>query len=127
MKRVLPTEAKQLLDAGWQYLDVRTENEFSAGHPAGAFNVPFPGPKFLATVKAVFPVDSKLVVGCMAGGRSMKAAAELEAAGYSNLVDQTAGFGGRPDAKGWAGENLPTSSGAPAGHSFADLAKKAAI
>ncbi|CAI9111014.1 OLC1v1011147C3 [Oldenlandia corymbosa var. corymbosa] len=33
--------AHELLQAGHQYLDVRTPEEFSAGHAAGAINVPY--------------------------------------------------------------------------------------
>ena len=39
-KRLSPSEAKQLVDEGWVYLDVRTEAEYAAGHPVGARNVP---------------------------------------------------------------------------------------
>lgn len=33
--------AHELLQAGHRYLDVRTAEEFSAGHAAGAVNVPY--------------------------------------------------------------------------------------
>ena len=36
IKRVSPAEAKTLMDEGYVYLDVRSEPEFAAGHPAGA-------------------------------------------------------------------------------------------
>ena len=40
VKRVLPTEAAELLQQGWVYLDVRSVPEFDQGHPAGALNIP---------------------------------------------------------------------------------------
>jgi rhodanese-related sulfurtransferase len=132
MKRISPKEAKALMDAGWTYLDVRSEGEFQAGHPEGAFNVPLlnvgpggmaPNPDFLAVVQAHFPKDQKLVVGCQAGGRSLKAATLLEAQGYTQVVDQRCGFGGSTEP-GWAAEKLPVATGAPSGRAYPDLAKK---
>lgn len=135
MKRVTPQEAKALLDQGYRYIDVRSEGEFAQGHPAGAYNVPLahagaqgmsPNPDFVAVMKANFPTDAKLVIGCLAGGRSARACQALEAHGYSALVDQTGGWGGNkgpPAVAGWGGSGLPEAQGAPAGHSYADLSK----
>ena len=70
-----PADAKKLLDAneGWTYVDVRTPEEFQAGHVAGAYNVPFalrdasgrmaPNPDFAASMKRIFPSDARLVLG----------------------------------------------------------------
>ena len=83
------------------------------------------------SVKAAFAKDARLVVGCQAGGRSMRAVTLLEQEGYSNLVDQRAGFGGARDQSGrvvepgWADEKLPVESGQPSGRCYQDLAKKA--
>ena len=62
------------------YLDVRTEVEFAAGHATGAINIPVmvakgPGQMqlnldFVEVAEKVIPRGRKLVVGCMAGGRS---------------------------------------------------------
>ncbi len=40
IKRVSPQEALELTRDGWTYVDVRTEQEFADGHPAGSYNVP---------------------------------------------------------------------------------------
>jgi len=70
-----PKDVKTLLEGaeGWIYVDVRTEEEFGAGHAAGAWNVPFavrdaagrmaPNPEFLAVMKRRFPSDARLVLG----------------------------------------------------------------
>src|ERR1700710_2830404 len=96
IKRVSPAEAKQLVDEGWTYLDVRSEPEFAAGHPAGAHNVPVmhagprgmsPNPDFVAVVEALHPRDARLVLGCRSGQRSMRAAEMLVAAGFTSIVD----------------------------------------
>jgi len=139
MKRVSPKEAKALMDEGWTYLDVRSEPEFQEGHPAGALNIPLmhagpvgfvPNPDFLRVVEMVISKDTKLVLGCRSGGRSMQAAQLLERAGYQHLVDQRAGFGGARDQAGrviepgWAAETLPVESGNPAKRCYSDLAKQ---
>jgi len=120
VKRVSPEEARDLLDKeGYTYLDVRSVPEFEAGHPTGAYNVPLmhmgpagmvPNPDFLAVVQKSFQTDAKLVVGCKAGGRSARAAAILEGTGYTNLVDQRAGYEGSPTEAGWRPKGLPTST-----------------
>jgi rhodanese-related sulfurtransferase len=139
MKRVSPKEAKALLDEGWTYVDVRSVPEFEQGHPTGAVNIPLmhagpqgmtPNPDFMRVVEAVLPKEAKLVIGCQSGGRSMRAAQLLESAGYPQVVDQRAGFGGARDQvgrviePGWAAERLPVESGRPAKGSYSDLAKQ---
>jgi len=141
VKRVSPAEAKALVDAGWLYLDVRSEPEFASGHPEGAANVPYahagprgmqPNPDFLAVVEALYPKDHKLILGCQSGGRSLRAAEALAAAGYTAIVDQRAGFGGARDAfgqvseAGWAAAGLPVST-ALGDDSYAKLKAKAGV
>ncbi len=140
IQRVSPAEAKTLIDEqGYVYLDVRSEPEFVAGHPTGAQNIPLmhagaagmsPNPDFLAVVQAIYPRDAKLVVGCKAGGRSLKAAEMMIAAGYTGVIDQRAGFDGPRDAfgalaeKGWSPAGLPVETTTPGG-SYAELKAKA--
>src|ERR1700753_4523583 len=109
VKRVTPPEAAALLAEGWSYLDVRSIPEFEGGHPAGAVNVPLmhfeggrmaPNADFQQVVEANFPRDAKLVLGCKAGGRSLQAAALLEAAGYTSVVDMRGGYHGEHDGLG---------------------------
>jgi rhodanese-related sulfurtransferase len=58
-------------EEGWQCLDVRTAEEFAAGHLPNAWNVPFgfrgpdglvPNPEFEATVERLFEKDARMVV-----------------------------------------------------------------
>jgi rhodanese-related sulfurtransferase len=137
ISRISPVEASAKLSEGWTYVDVRTTQEFEAGHPAGALNVPIahadgPNPDFLPVMKAVFANDAKIVVGCKAGGRSLRAAQALVAAGFTNVIDQRAGWDGarNPFGKvvepGWLQTGLPTEGGAPAGRAWADLRSKSA-
>jgi rhodanese-related sulfurtransferase len=129
VKRISPEEARTLMDEeGYAYLDVRSVPEFEAGHPQGAYNIPLahlgpagmtPNFDFLAVVQKTFPKDSKLVVGCKSGGRSLQAATMLLSSGYTNVIDQRCGFGGGVDASG-----LPTSNQAEAGRSYEELKKR---
>jgi rhodanese-related sulfurtransferase len=139
VKRVTPPEAQALLGEGWVYLDVRSIPEFDDGHPPGAANVPLlhfqggrmvPNPDFAAVVAANFPKDAKIVVGCKAGGRSLRAAAMLEAAGYTNVIDMQGGFHGERDGlgrlscAGWAESKLPVEAAAAPDKTYAELSKK---
>ncbi|HEY4117950.1 MAG TPA: rhodanese-like domain-containing protein [Byssovorax sp.] len=137
-KRVSPSEAKDLLDAGYTYVDVRTEAEYAAGHPKGALNVPIatsgprgmePNPRFAEVVEKLFAKDAKLVVGCKAGGRSLRAAEALTGAGFTSVVDQRAGWDGARDAfgqlvePGWSPAGLPSET-TTAGADYASLLAK---
>jgi rhodanese-related sulfurtransferase len=128
IKQQKPAEAHQTLTQNPDaiYLDVRTENEFAQGHPASAINVPVvfikgpgqmePNPDFMAVVAKIIPKGSKLVVGCLSGGRSMRACEMLDGDGYADLTNVIGGFGGARDqggnivAPGWRDSGLPVSS-----------------
>jgi rhodanese-related sulfurtransferase len=127
VKRIAPEQAKALLDSGdsYTYLDVRTVEEFDAGHPKGAKNIPFLerdplrgmtiNSRFAEIVGQNFSKDAKLICGCQKGGRSFKAAETLLAAGFQNVVDMRGGYGGETDHcgcttfAGWAERGLPTA------------------
>lgn len=133
MNELSPTDAhKKCTDEGYVYLDVRTEEEFADGHPEGAYNVPFiifspagrePNADFVATVKKHFAPDTKIVVGCAAGGRSAMAIQALEGEGYTNLINVLCGFGGNPASgdPGWKDSGLPVSTTAAPGKSHGEL------
>jgi rhodanese-related sulfurtransferase len=138
-KRVTPEEARDLMEKeGYAYLDVRSVGEFAAGHPEGAYNVPLldmgptgmtPNPDFLAVVEKSFARETRLVVGCKAGGRSARAAALLEQAGFQNVVDQRCGFDGAPLPTGgidpgWRPKGLPTSTAGHPDRTYAALASR---
>jgi len=128
IKQQKPRDAHDTLanNPGAIYLDVRTEGEFAQGHATGALNVPvvfMKGPgqmqlndDFAPLVEKVIPKNTKLIVGCQAGGRSQRACEILEEAGYTDLTNVIGGFGGQRDAsgaivgKGWRDEGLPVSS-----------------
>ena len=112
--------------AGAIYIDVRSSGEFAAGRPAGALNVPLldndedtgqlmPNPDFVRVMRANFPADAPLLVGCQSGGRSGRAAQILEAFGFTCLTNVQGGY------EGWKPSGLPTETAAPAAHTYDDL------
>src|SRR5262249_48504322 len=125
IRQVTPAEAARALATTPHavYLDVRTVEEFDAGHPAGARNVPVlvrdpatgrprPNPEFLAVVQRHLPPATPLLVGCQSGMRSQHACELLTEAGYTDLANVLGGFGGSEDAAGWKESGLPVESGA---------------
>ncbi|KAJ8764474.1 hypothetical protein K2173_006214 [Erythroxylum novogranatense] len=102
--------AHELLQAGHRYLDVRTPEEFSAGHAEGAINVPYmyrvgsgmnKNSKFLEEVSAHFGKYDEIIVGCQRGKRSLMAAADLLAFGYTAVTDIAGGYAA------WTQNGLP--------------------
>eukprot|EP00245_Coleochaete_scutata_P000841 TRINITY_DN109_c0_g1_i1.p1 TRINITY_DN109_c0_g1~~TRINITY_DN109_c0_g1_i1.p1 ORF type:complete len:201 (-),score=32.94 TRINITY_DN109_c0_g1_i1:637-1239(-) len=111
--RIVPVAvAKELLEAGHHYLDVRTPEEYAQGHPDGAVNIPFmykeaqgmvKNDKFLSLVGEKFNKDDELLVACQSGKRSAMAAAELINAEYTNIADVDGGY------SSWASSGLPVT------------------
>ncbi len=127
INQVEPPQAHEALSKNPDavYLDVRTEEEFAQGHPTGAINIPIvfikgpgqmePNPDFAGVAEKILPKGKKLIVGCMAGGRSQRACETLEQVGYTDLTNVRGGFGGARDASGrvtvagWRDAGLPVS------------------
>ena len=111
---------------GHAFLDVRTVEEFDAGHPAGAVNVPWalrapsggmaPNPDFVPAVQKRLPQATRVYASCLGGVRSLNALRALESAGYADLVNVSSGWGGQKDpagrivVKGWKDCGLPVAS-----------------
>jgi rhodanese-related sulfurtransferase len=138
LKRVSPEEASLAMRDGYLYLDVRSPDEFALGHPQGAFNVPWldpskpaeqraPNPRFLDVMRANFKPEQAIVVGCQTGRRSLAAAETLLKEGYSQIIEQRAGFAGSKDAfggvtePGWQRAGLPVSFEAEPGRDYRTL------
>lgn len=140
---ITPDQAAAILSegAGATYLDVRSQREFAAGHPAGAINIPIAEPdasgqmafnqEFLAVVEKTLPKDTPLLVGCLSGKRSETACRVLEEAGYTDLSNVAGGFGGLKDMmgrviqSGWSQLGLPVSEDTGDDVSYHSLRSKA--
>ena len=136
------TEARDMQQHGWVYVDVRSTMEFAGGHPESAVNVPLiepdpdtgqpmPNPDFVRVLQREFGLDAKLLIGCQVGGRSMRAATMLRAMGFTDVVNVRGGFMGARDPMGrtvdpgWVDAGLPVETGQPDGRAYADLVAKA--
>jgi rhodanese-related sulfurtransferase len=107
MPEVSPSQAQQLIESGGQLVDVRTDDEYAAGHIPGALHVP------LADVRseaAGLDREKPLVVYCRSGERSGMAADAFAASGW----DAHSIEGGLLQ---WADEGLPLE---PEGGSVAE-------
>ena len=74
----------------YSLIDVRTPEEFEAGHLENAVNINWYNTDFVDQLKVV-PKDHTLYVYCKVGGRSAKAAALLDSLGYK-AIDLTGGY-----------------------------------
>ena len=72
-------------------LDVRTEEEYQAGHIQGAQWFPRGKLEYYIQERIEDP-DSKIVLYCRTGGRSALATLTLKDMGYTNVVDLEGGF-----------------------------------
>ena len=141
VKNVTVKEAHQKQSEGYTYVDVRSVPEFDAGHPAGATNVPLlnrdprsgqmtPNAEFVAIMRASFPADTKLLIGCQVGGRSAQAAQLLAGSGFADVSNVLGGYSGGRDQmtgrpiEGWSQAGLPVETTAP-GRTYDDVRTRA--
>jgi rhodanese-related sulfurtransferase len=95
---VEPQKLRELLERRERIviLDVRTAEEFAAGHVTGAINIPADQ---LAARAGEIARDATLVTVCNFGGsRSCNAAEQLRAMGYENVAPLRGG------TRGWLGD-----------------------
>ena len=76
--------AAAALESDRTVIDVRTPQEFDAGHVEGAELIDIQGPDFSDQVAAL-DTEGEYVVYCRSGNRSAAAAAQMEAAGLDVL------------------------------------------
>lgn len=84
-------------------IDVRTPDEFAAGHLEGAVNLDLEGGQF-STLIADLPKNEAYLVYCQSGRRSALAADTMVKAGFTNVRD----MGGIAD---WQAAGLPVVTG----------------
>ncbi len=100
-----PTEAQSLIqDGGVTLLDVRTPEEFAAGHIAGAENIDFYASDFADQIGAL-DHGERYVVYCKSGNRSGQATAMMAQEGFASVTDVDGGI------EAWETAGLPTVAG----------------
>jgi phage shock protein E len=104
--KVAPADGAALIDsmgAELTIIDVRTPEEFAAGHLDGAVNYDIEGGQFSALI-ADLPTDGAYIVYCHSGRRSAIAAQTMIDAGFTTVYD----LGGIVD---WQAAGLPVVTG----------------
>ena len=97
-----PQEAEALIEGGdVTVLDVRTPEEFAAGHLAGAENIDFYATDFADQIGALDPGE-KYVVYCRSGNRSGQATSLMAEKGFTTVADVDGGI------VAWEAAGLPT-------------------
>lgn len=71
------------LDDSYKIIDVRTEEEYKAGHIKNAINVPLDN---ILANDFDLDKDKKLVIHCRTNGRSMRAIEALLSLGFKDLT-----------------------------------------
>ncbi len=82
---VAAADAVKVLDER-TVIDVRTPEEYAAGHVAGAINIDVEASDFAGKIAALDPEDDYLVY-CRTGRRSAIAAEAMTEAGFTDIID----------------------------------------
>jgi rhodanese-related sulfurtransferase len=113
-KTISRAEAREMVDAGAQLVDVRADHEWEAGHLPGATHIALPE---LAQRAGEIDKDRPVIFYCRGGSRSDMAAMALTEAGY-DAAKLSEG------ATGWEEEGLPFE---PEGGYVAESGEAAAV
>ncbi|GAB2775307.1 rhodanese-like domain-containing protein [Salinimicrobium soli] len=89
---------KEIQKKDVQLIDVRTPEEYAAGHIEGAHNIDFLAEGFLKHFEN-FDKNKPVYLYCRSGNRSAKASAQLIEAGFKNIIDLKGGY------KAWPPKN----------------------
>ncbi|MDP2013537.1 MAG: rhodanese-like domain-containing protein [Actinomycetota bacterium] len=95
--------AEVVASPGVTIIDVRTPEEFAAGHIQGAVNYNVQGPDFGNQIGALEPAGTYAVY-CRSGNRSQAAVAVMSQAGITGIYELESGI------VGWEQAGLPTVS-----------------
>jgi rhodanese-related sulfurtransferase len=80
-----------LVERGYQVIDVRTPEEFEAGHIEGALNINVKAAEFVDEIQKLSKTDT-LLVYCRSGRRSAYAAQVMVSFGFRKIYDLEGGF-----------------------------------
>lgn len=101
---ILPQELIQLMNQGAPLYDLRSSEEYAAGHITGAKHLPGTQQASAADHLKKFR-DKLLLVVCEDGGRSSALTRTLHAAGFTKVFNLRGGL------KSWRAESLPLKRG----------------
>lgn len=76
-----------------QLVDVRTPQEFNAGHIDDAINIDISDPETFTEKVENLDKEKPIYIYCQMGGRSKKASQKLKELGFKNIFDYSGGYG----------------------------------
>ena len=88
---VPPAEFQQAIDGGAEVIDVRTPEEFAAGHIEGAVNIDIAGPDFATRLSQLDPTKTYAVY-CRSDNRSGVATTQMADSGFTSVFDLDGGI-----------------------------------
>jgi molybdopterin/thiamine biosynthesis adenylyltransferase/rhodanese-related sulfurtransferase len=100
IREISPPEAQRRHEAGATLIDVREQVEWDAGHIPGAVFIPL-GQLEQGIAATVPDKDTEIILQCRSGARSGRGTAQLQALGYTNVVNLAGGI------LQWQADNLP--------------------
>lgn len=92
----------QRINAGATLIDLRAKADFTAGHIAGAKNIPFD--TLAANLDSLGDKEQPIALYCYRGGSSAKALSMLKKSGFSDVAHLQGGM------DTWTRESLPTTT-----------------
>lgn len=93
MGQISQEEFQERLKAGWKVIDVRTPEEYSAGHIEEAMLIDYYKPDFKDKIGEL-DKSGKYLLYCRTGVRSSKARGIMESMGFENVSDLAGGYAG---------------------------------
>lgn len=87
----VPTWMGVAMSPGTVVIDVRTPEEFAAGHVQGSLNIPVESADFAQGIGELDPAATYAVY-CRSGNRSAVATAEMATLGYAHVYDLEGGY-----------------------------------
>jgi len=101
MNNILSEEAQEIIKKGdVVVIDVRTPDEFSAGHIPNAKNIDIKEATFDEKISVLDRSDA-YIINCQMGGRSARATAMMEELGFKNVKNLVGGI------TAWGSAGLP--------------------
>lgn len=87
-------KVEELIKSGkYTVIDVRTKEEYDAGHIKGAFNFDYYSDDFETRIETELKdKDKPYIVYCRSGKRSLASAEILEELGFTNVTNMKGGF-----------------------------------
>jgi rhodanese-related sulfurtransferase len=94
--------SQELNTGNYTLVDVRTADEFNAGHIVNAKQADFSNSQEFSKYLSTLDKNGKYLIYCRTGIRSAKAMKVMEDKGFTNVHDLVGGY------TAWASSNLPT-------------------